>query len=292
MLCRHLGCAAAFTEMVSARGLIYRTRNTFELLETCPEDNPLVVQLYGNQPEIISQAVKILIDLGFFFFDLNCGCSVKKVTKTGSGASLMKNPDLIAEIFAAMTRHTESTNCGVKIRSGWNAREEEMYLQVAEKLTPLKPGWITLHPRTAVQLFSGEADWSKLKRLKASTSIPVVASGDLFSAAKALKCLKETGADNIMFARGALNNPAVFQQYLLMRENSPAPEFDVDFLKNLCLKIVYYYQKYCPARKGLLKMRTVLPRIIREVPGARELRKSIIVCTDWESIIRIIRSMS
>lgn len=277
--------------MISAKGLVYRTRNTLELLETSPEDNPLVVQLYGSEPEIISRAVKILIDLGFTFFDLNCGCSVKKVIKTGSGAALMKTPDLIAEIFSAMTQQAEASNCGVKIRSGWNAREDEMYLEVAEKLAPYQPGWITLHPRTAVQLFSGDADWSKLKRLKDSTPIPVVASGDLFTAQKALKCLQETGVDNIMFARGALNNPAIFEHYLNLRENIFTSEFDVAFLKNLCLKTIYYYQKYCPVHKGMLKMRTVLPRIIREVPGARELRKSIIACNNWESIEKIIRSM-
>ncbi len=283
LLCRHYGCSAAFTEMISAKGLIYQTRNTLELLETCPGDYPLVVQLYGSEPLVISKAMSILLDHGFRFFDLNCGCSVKKVAKTGSGAALLKNPDLIIELALIMSDAAGPGRAGIKIRLGWN-NESQVYLELAERLSDSGIGWITLHPRTAGQLFSGAARWEALRRLKKATRIPIIASGDLFTAEDALKCVRQTGVDNVMFARGALNNPSIFEQYINLRKKNFRADYDRSNLRDMCLKMIYYYQKYYPSQKGILKMRTVLPRMIREISGAKELRKEIIMCKDWENI--------
>ncbi len=269
--------------MVSAKGVVYQTRNTLELLKTCPEDSPLVVQLYGSDPQVIIKSMSILLDQGFIFFDLNCGCPVKKVIKTGSGAALLKNPDLIVEMALAMSEAAGPGRSGIKIRLGWN-NEKHVYLELAEKLSGSGIGWITLHPRTAVQLFSGKAIWNALKILKKAARIPVIASGDLFTAQDALECVRETGVDNIMFARGALNNPSVFEQYKRLRGQNFIAEADHSNLRDMCVKTIEYYQRYHSSQKAVLKMRTLIPRMIREIPGAKELRKQIIMSKDWGSI--------
>ncbi|WP_045212117.1 tRNA dihydrouridine synthase [Desulfonatronovibrio magnus] len=287
LLCRQYGSAAAFTEMISAKGLIYKTANTLSLLRTCPEDSPLVVQLYGNEPEVIYKATLILVQEGYKYFDLNCGCSVRKVTKTGAGAALMRNPDLLVEIFYAMAEGAGHKQCGIKFRLGWS-HDCLTYLNIAEKLKYSGIGWITLHPRTATQLFSGKAAWKYLKTLKDSTPIPIIASGDLFTAQDAIRCIAETNVDNIMFARGALNNPAIFLQYLMLRRKMTSPEFNVEFIREICLNTVSFYRTYYPSHKAVLKMRTVLPRMIREIPGSKEIRKKIIACRNWDEIQEVI----
>lgn len=273
--------------MISAKGIIYRTNNTLELLRTCPEDSPLVVQIYGSESAAIRQAMHILLNEGFRFFDLNCGCSVKKVVKTGSGSALLKNPDLIVEMASIMIDSAGAGRTGIKIRLGWNS-DSHVYMELAEKLANSGIGWITLHPRTASQLFSGKASWQALKNLKQSTSIPVIASGDLFTAKDALQCVMQTNVDNIMFARGALNNPSIFTQYISLRKCSDGPGIEHVDLRDMCLKTIEYYQRYHPSHRSVLKMRTILPRMIRDIPGAKELRKEIIECNNWECITRVV----
>jgi tRNA-dihydrouridine synthase B len=283
LLCRDYGCGAAFTEMISAKGLVYQTRNTLELLKTCAQDSPLIVQLYGSEPKVIRQSMSILLDQGFCFFDLNCGCPVKKVVKTGSGAALLKNSDLIVEMAWIMSEAAGQGRAGIKIRLGWN-RDSPVYLDLAEKLSNSGIGWITLHPRTAVQFFSGKATWDALTGLKKATQIPIIASGDLFTAQDAMDCVCQTNVDCVMFARGALNNPFVFEQYRSLWRKPSTADSHHFHLGDMCLKTIEYYQKYYPSHKAILKMRTVLPRMIREIPGARELRKEIIMSKDWENI--------
>ncbi len=277
--------------MISAKGLIYRTKNTLELLKTCPEDSPLVVQVYGSEPATIGKAASILLGEGFRFFDLNCGCSVKKVIKTGSGSALLKNTDLIVEMALTMIDAAGPGQTGIKIRLGWN-NDSHVYLELAEKLAQSGIGWITLHPRTASQLFSGRASWQALKDLKQSTSIPIIASGDLFTAKDAIQCVKQTNVDNIMFARGALNNPSIFREYLHLRAGSDIHGISHANLKNMCLKTLELFQQYQPSHKSVLKMRNILPRMLRDFPGAKELRKAIIECKSWEDITRIVKRIS
>ncbi|MCA1743853.1 MAG: tRNA dihydrouridine synthase [Desulfonatronovibrio sp.] len=291
LLCREYGCAAAFTEMISAKGLVYQTRNTLELLKTSPEDHPLVVQIYGSEPQTIYQAMQILLDLGYEYFDLNCGCSVKKVIKTGSGAALLNNISLLEEMANIMIQAAGSGNSGIKIRLGWNM-DNQVYTDLAGRLENSGIGWITLHPRTATQLFGGTARWSALKILKDSCSIPVVASGDLFSAEDGLNCVSQTGVDNIMFARGALNDPSIFTKYIRLLQKDFSFASDMKHLKEMCFKTITYYQEYYPAPKAILKMRTVLPRMIRQSSGAKELRKAIVMSKDWRTIENIISQIA
>ncbi len=229
LLCREGGAAVAVTEMISAKGLVYSAQarkgsgslsSTEELLATTPlagfpanpeADRPLVAQLFGQEPEFLAQAAELVLQRGFTHIDLNMGCSVPKVVKAGAGAALLKDVEHAVKVGKALTGVAGPGRVGFKLRLGWD-RDGENYLELAQRLQDAGAGWITLHPRYARQGFSGQADWQALLKLAACLQIPLIASGDLFTAQDALRCLEESRADGVMFARGALHNPAIFNE--------------------------------------------------------------------------------
>ncbi len=286
-LCREYGCHVAVTEMISAKGLIYGSPGTNELLATCAQDTPLVVQLFGAEEEFLTQSVERLRAMGFAYFDLNCGCSVRKVTKTGSGAALLKDMPRLLHLAKAMINATAPGSTGFKIRLGWG-HEQRVHLRLGQELEQLGAGWITLHPRTATQGFTGMADWASLRELKEHIGIPVIASGDLFTAEDGVRCVEETGVDGLMFARGALNDPTIFDRYARLRtQRHVAPKTYANML-SLVRRLSSLYADHGLERIGLLKMRTLVPRFLKGLPGARGLRRDIVFCTAWNDVFAIL----
>lgn len=285
LLCREHGCAVAVTEMVSAKGLIYESPGTADLLRTCAEDTPLVVQLFGSEESFLVRTIERLRQAGYTHFDLNCGCSVRKVVKTGSGAALLREPEHLLRLAGPLIRACAPGSMGFKIRLGW---KEPVYLPLTTALEDLGAAWITMHPRFGSQGFTGNADWSHLARLKRYLSIPVIASGDLFSAEDAARCMEQTGVDGLMFARGALNDPEIFSRYLALRRgDAPEPKTHARALA-LVRRLSQLYSAYGMDRQGLLKMRTLVPRFLKGLPGARELRRDIVFCTTWDQVFDIL----
>ncbi len=291
LLCREQGFSVACTEMVSAKGLYYSSSSTMELLRSCPQDKPLVVQLYGSDPRIISQAMDKLIHLGHRYFDLNCGCAVKKVIKTGAGAALLETPELLLEIVSVMVKKAGPGRVGIKMRLGWS-REQSVYLDLAKPLAAAGIGWITLHPRTARQHFSGTADWQALKQLKAISFVPVVASGDLFTAEDAQECVQRTGVDGVMFARGALRDPAIARRYLNLLHNRENLPHTPESIYNLARRALFMYRNHGASARTVLKLRTIMPKIIQGLPRAKELRRRLVACKDYSEMEQILESIS
>jgi tRNA-dihydrouridine synthase B len=291
LLCREYGCRVAVTEMVSAKGLIYNSPGTQELLQTCPQDAPLVVQLFGAEESFLTQAIRRLRESGFRHFDLNCGCPVKKVVKTGSGAALLKDPQHLLRIAKTMIEATEPGCMGFKIRLGWHI-SQPVHLALGKQLEDLGAGWITLHPRFGAQGFTGSADWSELANLKRQVHMPVIASGDLFLAEDAVRCVKQNGVDGIMFARGALNNPSIFERYLKLHRNSVPQEKTFADMMNLLSRLCELYAEHGLDRLGLLKMRTLAPRFFKGLPNARILRRDIVFCKTWSEIFAVLKNAS
>lgn len=287
LLCREHGCRVAVTEMVSAKGLIYQSPGTQELLMTSAGDEPLVVQLFGSEEPFLVQAVARLREAGFRYFDLNCGCPVRKVSKTGSGAALLKEPQHLLRLAKAMIGATEPGCMGFKIRLGWYVGQP-VFLDVAKGLEELGAGWVTMHPRYGAQGFTGHADWTQLAVLKKSVSLPVIASGDLFLAEDAIRCVEQTGVDSIMFARGALNDPAIFERYLALRGQAQAPEKCGRQAIVLVRRLCDLYTGHGMDRLGLLKMRTLVPRFLKGLPGARGLRRDIVFCKTWDEVFALL----
>lgn len=281
LLCRELGAACAVTEMISAKGLFFDSRNTKRLLDTTPADSPLVVQLFGAEPEYLSRAVGALADQGYEFFDLNCGCSVKKVVKTGAGAALLTDPDRLVACARAMAAAIGPGRVGVKLRLGPKP-PSAVALDLPERLAAAGIGWLTLHPRHASQGFSGTADQTALAAFVAASPVPVLASGDLLTAAAAAACLEATGAAGVMFARGALADPRLFSRFVNIRRAirglAPLP------LPGLCDVIRRHAalcREHADETRTLLRMRTAVPRYLRELPGCRALRDRLCHCISW-----------
>lgn len=288
LLCRELGAAAAVTEMVSAKGLFYDSRNTRRLLATHPDDAPLVVQLFGAEPEYLRRAVRELAGDGYAFFDLNCGCSVRKVVKTGAGAALLGDSERLVACAAAMAEAAGPGRVGVKLRLGPKPPDFTA-LPLAEHLAGAGIAWLALHPRHASQGFSGTADADMLAAFVAASPLPVLASGDLMTASDAVARLGATGAAGVMYARGALCDPRVFTRHVnhfrAARGETPlSPPPLCDVVRRhaaLC-------REHADDRRALLRMRTAVPRYLRELPGCRALRDRLCHCTSWKELDAII----
>ena len=287
LLCREHGCAVAVTEMVSAKGLVYDSPGTRELLQTTHEDSPLVVQIFGSEEPFLLQAIERLQTAGFRYFDLNCGCPVRKVAKTGSGAALLKDPSHLLRLAASLVRVVDPQCMGFKIRLGWGANDR-VYLPLAQALEQLGAGWITLHPRTGAQGFTGHADWSHLATLKKAVSVPILASGDLFLPEDGARCVEQTGVDGLMFARGALSDPAIFARYLAIRAKGAAATKSHQDAISLIRRLSHLYNRENMDKAGLLKMRTLAPRFLKGLPGARNLRRDIVFCTSWDQLFELL----
>jgi tRNA-dihydrouridine synthase B len=275
--------------MVSAKGLLYHSPGTQELLMTCAEDTPLVVQLFGAEETFLVGAIERLREAGFRHFELNCGWPVRKVSKTGSGAALLKEPDHLLRLAKAMINATEPGCMGFKIRLGWHVGQP-VFLQVAQALEDLGAGWLTMHPRFGAQGFTGNADWSQLALLKESVGLPVIASGDLFHAEDAVRCIKQTGVDSIMFARGALNDPSIFERFLCLRGKGAAAEKSCSQAVSMVRRLCDLYAEHGMDRLGLLKMRTLVPRFLKGLPGARSLRRDIVFCRTWDEVFALLEA--
>ncbi len=209
LICHRFGAALAYTEMVSVNGLVREGTKTLALLKSAPEDRPLGIQLFGDKPHDLAEAARMVEGYGDLL-DINMGCPVRKVVGTGAGSALLQDPLKIAAMVRAVRKATRLP-LTIKIRSGWHCGDN-VFREVGHIAEAEGCDAITLHPRSRTMMFSGQADWNQLAELKSALSIPVLGSGDLFTAEDCLRMLSVTGCDGIMIARGALGNPWIFRQ--------------------------------------------------------------------------------
>ena len=220
LLAKASGCGLVCSEMISANGLVYQSGKTEQMLNSAPEEKPLSVQIFGSDPGIMAEAAAIVESKGADIVDINFGCSVRKVIKTGSGAALMKSSDQAKALLTAV-RKSIRIPLTIKIRSGWDASGQEA-LKIAGIAQDCGVDAIAVHPRTAGQLFRGRADRSIIAAVKKSVGIPVIGNGDIISARNALKMMEETGCDAVMIGRKAIGDPAIFSR-VMARMNGEEP---------------------------------------------------------------------
>jgi tRNA-dihydrouridine synthase B len=210
LITRSLGCGFAYTEMISARSLVYQSENTLKMLSTVPEDRPLGVQLLGNDPDVLRGALALLTEYRFDIVDFNAACPVGKVTGKGEGASLLREPRKLGALLKVIVDNA-SAPVTVKIRAGWDdtsltAREAALRAEDAGA------AGLCIHGRTRAQGYSGRVDYSVIVEVKKALHIPVIASGDALSPLLIKKLFDETGCDGVAIARGALGNPWIFRE--------------------------------------------------------------------------------
>ena len=212
LLAKASGCGLVCSEMVSANGLVYKSAKTEQMLNSTAAEKPLSVQIFGSDPDIVAEAAATVEAKGADILDINFGCSVRKVVKTGSGVALMRKPDLAKALLTAV-RRVVGIPLTIKIRSGWDASGEEA-VNIAAIAQDCGVDAIAVHPRTATQQFRGRADWSVIAAVKKNVGIPVIGNGDIVSADDALRMLAETGCDAVMIGRKAIGDPAIFTRVL------------------------------------------------------------------------------
>lgn len=283
LLCREYGAAVCVTEMVSAKGLAYFSPGTAELLASLPEDQPLVVQLFGAEADFLARAVASLRAAGYRWFDLNMGCSVPKVLKQKAGAAMLGDVDNALTVARAMIAAAEPGHVGFKLRLGLDD-SRPVWRDLALRLEDAGAGWLTLHPRTARQGFGGEARHEALARLAPQLSIPLLASGDLFSAADGLRVQRETGVSGVMYARGAMYDPTIFAAHRALMRGLPVPEPSPSRLRAVIDRHIELARRHCSHEAVLWKMRSVVPRYVRHLPGAKALRHALCRCADWTEL--------
>lgn len=209
---RKFGCSLAFTEMISANGLVRGTEKSYRYLDSTMEDTPLGVQIFGSDPVIFAAAAEIAANQGADLLDVNMGCPVRKVLKSGAGAALMRDPAKVNLILLYIRKATVLP-LTVKIRSGWNQREIRA-VEIARIAEDCGVDAVIIHPRTVEQGFSGSADWRVIEAVKKSLHIPVIGSGDIRSPQDAFRMITATGCDGVMVGRAALGNPWILKEIL------------------------------------------------------------------------------
>jgi len=215
---KRFGAALVYSEMISANGLVRAGAKTRQLMLSSPEEQPLGIQLFGSDPEIMAEAAREAAPYAQLI-DLNFGCPAKKVIRAGAGCALMRNPERIGRIVAAV-RNATSLPLTVKIRAGWD-NDSVNYLEVARLAAAEGADAVTLHPRTRSQGFGGKADWSLIRRLKNAIDVPVIGSGDIFTPEDGLEMERNTGCDAIMVGRGSFGNPWLLQNIHNLQNELP-----------------------------------------------------------------------
>lgn len=212
LLCKEQGAGLLCMEMVSAKAIYYRNKNTEKLLEIHPDEQPVSLQLFGSDPDIIAEMASKIEERPFAVLDFNMGCPVPKVVNNGEGSALMKNPKLAEEILTKLVKAVKKP-VTVKIRKGFD-EEHVNAVEIAKIAESCGVAAVAVHGRTRQQYYSGAADWDIIRQVKAAVSIPVIGNGDLHSAGDVLRMKEQTGCDGFMIGRGAQGNPWIFKQIL------------------------------------------------------------------------------
>lgn len=210
LLCREQGAGLVCMEMISAKAISFRNRNTEKLMQIDPEENPVSLQLFGSDPDIISEIARQIEECPFDILDINMGCPVPKIVKNGEGSALMKNPKLIEQIVRQTVKATKKP-VTIKIRKGFDD-DQINAVEIAKIAEEAGAAAVTVHGRTREQYYSGQADWEIIRKVKEAVTIPVIGNGDVDSPKKAKALLEETGCDGIMIGRGARGNPWIFRE--------------------------------------------------------------------------------
>ncbi len=274
LLCKEMGCGLVYSEMVSAKGMFYESKNTGKLLEVEERERPVAVQLFGSDPQIMADMAKRLENAPVDIIDVNMGCPAPKIVKNGEGSALMKTPELIGEIVYALVS-SQKKPVTIKFRKGFDD-DHVNAVEVAKMAEKNGASAVAVHGRTREQYYSGKADWDIIKAVKAAVDIPVIGNGDVTDGKSAKALLDYTGCDALMVGRAAQGNPWIFREiihYLKTGELLPLPSLKER--GNMALRHLQMLVAYKGDYTGVREMRRHLSDYAKGMPQAAKMRGSI-----------------
>ena len=287
LLAKEAGCALVYSEMISSNGLVHKSVKTHELLASRSAEKPLSVQIFGSAPSILTEAATIVEASGADILDINLGCAVKKVLKTGSGAALMKEPQMVEAILKAV-RKTVKIPLTIKMRTGWDKSGTQAF-KIAEIAQACGVDAIAVHPRTADQGFGGKADWSLIAAIKKLASIPVIGNGDIVMPEDALRMQNETGCDAVMIGRAAIGNPWIFSQVLALTRGDKVTFPDIYQRFEVMTKYLKSLVRCFGEQRASRMMRSQLGWFVKGLRYSSRFRESIKRISTEEEALSLIK---
>lgn len=290
-VCRTQGAALTCTEMVSAKALVYKDEKTKSLLWSPTDEHPAAAQIFGHEPEVMAEAAPIALALsGADILDINMGCPVGKVVRSGDGSALMRDPELAGRIIEAVV-HAVDAPVTVKFRKGWDGGNINA-VEFARMCEQAGASAIAVHGRTRVQMYSGRADWDVIRDVKRAVRIPVLANGDIFSGTDAAHILRYTGADLAMVGRGAFGDPWLFARGNAAIAGLPEPPLPPLHERiNVAVRQIEAAAEQKGERLACLEARSQFCWYLRGVPHAGYYKQQVVHVSTLDELRHIARDM-